>query len=310
MDLVYLPAIVPDTLANRWTHRPMSALDLRLKGTSAYHPYALTAFPMWRTQAWKWAPHEFVFGDSGGYSIATRNLSLDPCAVLRWQLRKCAVGPLLDTPPYKAQSPRFEECLRRTVAAIRVALPLYRLAREAGHRFRWWGVVHGRTRKELEQWWRAVTAVYRFTDDGEGWCFSPKPSGSISAIARCVAFASDHGITQLHIFGVSLPWIVEAVRCLCTTAGLEFVTFDSSTAIKAAIYGKVLRQMQQRRAGGEHGREVLLTCPCTSCRLLREDLDELPYLDRDKGYWTARRSFHNTLVIISRVMPRRGMTIS
>src|SRR4051794_33248599 len=101
MNVIYLPAYWPSVLDNRWSHRPLNAMDPRLRGTDAYHPCALASYgdPNWRTAAWE--PDDFVFGDSGGYSAGTRGLDFDPRDVIRWQIRPCTVGAILDEPPWR-----------------------------------------------------------------------------------------------------------------------------------------------------------------------------------------------------------------
>src|SRR5690242_14713149 len=102
MKLCYLPAIWPDVL---WNHRvvtPLNWMDPRLRGTTAHHPFGLSSFgnPNWRRQRFTWDADDFIFGDSGGYSVATRQECFDPRDVLGWQLAMCSVGAVLDDPPW------------------------------------------------------------------------------------------------------------------------------------------------------------------------------------------------------------------
>jgi hypothetical protein len=145
MRMTYLPAIWPSAMSSRWTTRPMNTLDPRLQGTDAYHPYALASYadPSWRRQRFEWEPEDRIFGDSGGYSAATRGLLFDARAVVQWQINHCDVGAVLDLPPWQDWD-QWKASLRQTAANVKAAVPVYRRALDNGTPFRWWGVVHGR----------------------------------------------------------------------------------------------------------------------------------------------------------------------
>ena len=285
-------------------------MDPRLRGTDAYHPYALASYgaPNWRGAAWE--PEDFVFGDSGGYSMATRDVEIDPRAALRWQLQRCRVGVLLDAPPWRDWS-RWRTCLARTVAHTRAALPLYRRSRETGTPFRWWGVVHGRTMEELERWWRAISRIYPFTDDGEGWAFRPHPLNDPEAMVRVLAFIKETGIRRAHFFATAGFNAVETLYALGADAGLVSATFDSMTPLVRGFrrllviptqYGYDVVKERFRDTGGTDTRArdyMGRDCLCHSCALLRADLSENRTLRTDEGYWFSRMMFHNVLATLT-----------
>ena len=68
MKQLYLPAILPTTLYDKWGLSPMNWLDPQTQGTGAYYPYVLISFYHWRTTRKIFTPDVHVFGDSGGYS--------------------------------------------------------------------------------------------------------------------------------------------------------------------------------------------------------------------------------------------------
>jgi len=306
MNVVYLPAYWPSALDNRWSHRPLNAMDPRLRGTDAYHPYALASYgdPNWQTYGWE--PDDFVFGDSGGFSAATRGMDLDPRDVIRLQIRFCTVGALLDEPPWRDWTVR-RECLTRTVAQTKAALPIYLRARDTGLPFRWWGVVHGRTMRELEQWWRAISRVYPFTDDGEGWAFKPLPQNDPEVMMRVLTFVKDTGISRAHFFATSGFNAVETLYAYGADAGLEFATFDSTSPLRRGFHRTLMIPTQFgceslkerfRDTGGTDSRArdyMLRVCQCRSCALLRDDLREDGALRTDENYLCHRIMFHNVL---------------
>lgn len=310
MKLWYLPALKPgDRQGSRWARSPISCMDPRLRGTAAYHPRALCAYWYWRTQRFVWEPEDFIFGDSGGFSVRTLGVRIDPEAALRWQLRYCNVGVLLDAPPWKRWS-QFRECLTRTVAATKAALPFYRAARKKGTPFRWWGVVHGRTTHELERWWRGVAQVYPFNDDGEGWAFKPHPLNDPAAMRQVLDFVHDKGIRRAHFFATAGYNAVDALCCYGPRAGLEWASCDSATANFFEGANRWFRvPMGGFRAKWRDpvavSRYMMEQCRCVSCHLLRQDVQEDPSLMPDDPkqitnsiYVKHRLILHNTLTML------------
>ncbi len=306
MRLVYLPALSRDAFRSEWARTPLNWMDPRLRGTTAYHPYGLASYAYWGKQRFGWEPEDVIFGDSGGYSVLTRGLIIDPRRVIRWQLRHCDLGVILDTPPGRPNN-RWRACLTRTVTATKAALPIYLAGLDAGTSFRWWGVVHGRTTDELEEWWATISRVYPFRAEGEGWAFKPYPLNNLVAIARLLKFIGDKGITNAHFFKTSARNSVETLCCLGPRAGLEYVTFDTRSATEHGIYRKplvrtpygweVLRERYHKTGARAAVRRYLVEkCQCVSCNLLRVDLEEHAELIED-AYWMYRIIFHNVLVM-------------
>ena len=311
MNLVYLPAIYPSMLSERWACSSINAMDPRLRGTEAYHPFALVsaAETEWHTRRFQWEPDEFIFGDSGGYSVAKRGIHLDPCDVMRWQLAFSTVGAVLDVPPWSDWS-RSRECLAATVANVKAAVPIYRRALEADTPFRWWGVVHGRTRAELEEWWKAITKVYPFTGEGEGWAFKPQPLNDPEAVAEVLAFIADKGIRRAHFFASSAVNAVEVLYAYGADAGLVCASVDSTSPLKlgrnrvlilSAEYGLELLTERFRETKGRDTcvRDYMRRdCRCRSCEFLKTDVDADEGLMRDESYLYHRIMFHNVLAML------------
>jgi len=315
LKAVYLPAIQPSTLEERWTHRALNWLDPRLRGGPGYHPYLLASYPRWRRQRFAWEPEIFAFGDSGGFQQLDDRVRFDPCAVLRWQLRLYKVGPILDTPPFTdAAEPRslsFRSCLRRTVEGMKRALPLYLRALDSGRDFRWWGVVHGRTPDELAEWHEALADVYPFEEEGEGWGLKPLPRDSAVAMAAALRFAQARGIRRVHFFGKGAVHPLKTLFSLGPGAGLELAMFDTSSPVTGATNFNFAQPEEfgirwvKERYRDTDGRDTRVRdfmryeCDCVSCGLLQEDLEEYAHLADEPGYLRKRIAFHNVLALLA-----------
>jgi hypothetical protein len=310
VKLIYLPAFgmcSPNSylLSNQWASSEMSSMDLRLRGTEAFHPYALASYWYWRRQQFEWEPEHFIFGDSGGFSAMTLGAQIDPRESFSWQIRYCTVGAVLDTPPVRQWS-AFRECLARTVAATAAGLPLYLAARERGTPFRWWGVVHGRTTDELDEWYRAISKVYPFTDENEGWAFKPMTEGSRTndpeAMRRVLTFIETRRIRKAHFFATSGRNAVETLAFYGPGAGLEWASVDSTSTIQAGARRRLLVATPGGWAmlqGKAAVRRMVEQCSCRSCDLLRQDVREQPDLINTSNYLRDRMMFHNTLLMVS-----------
>lgn len=240
MEYRYLTAVAPGTLVTFDDLPPANWLDPRTHGTPLHHPAILASYWLWKQDI----PAElrdgtFIFGDSGGFSVVAEGARISPAASLRWQIRNCTVGPILDIPPYDfggksrfvgAAAERFKESLRRTVHNVQTGLPIYEKAREDGIGFRWWGVVQGEARDQMEAWYKAVSAVYPFADEGEGWALSAYPANTPLAIAWTFGLARDVGLKRVHVFKTAELSSVGTIIALAHMAGIESVTNDSASS--------------------------------------------------------------------------------
>jgi hypothetical protein len=184
METYYLPA----TTAARWNGSfvnptPLHWMDPRTRGDAGYYPRILISYFHWNRTKFVFPEEGYVFGDSGGFSIMSLGANVDPRDVLAWQARSTNAGLILDVPPFADDKTGTEvgwsAGLARTVEHVRRALPIYETLRAAGNPFRWWGVIQGRSWEEMREWHQAISAVYPFTDDGEGWAFKAHPVNNI-----------------------------------------------------------------------------------------------------------------------------------
>ena len=318
MRHLFLPAVLPTTLADRWGMSPLNWLDQRVRGRDGHYPNALLSHYHWRAERrLRLADDVFIFGDSGGFSVATQGAFIDPLDAILWQLKHCDVGPILDHPPARIAGVHhpdgdagsdWDESLHLTVLSIERALPHYLEALEAGSRFRLWGVVHGETDEQLEEWHRRISDVYPFTEPGEGWAFKAfRPKGK-AGVARCLRCIESHRIRRAHFFGTGGVPAVVTLFCLGPEAGLEFLSYDASTPIKLGYNRALLiptadslgwRTIVERFSdtGETPARNYMRDrCPCLSCQFLREDLEECPEVDDE--YFKYRMTFHNVLAAL------------
>jgi len=317
MEHKYLTAILPTTLSDAWGINPINWIDPRLQGTPGYYPNILLSYYHWRTDRRTFDPDVFVFGDSGGYSIATLGAVLDPEHVMNWQIRNCDIGVLLDVPPFistdgasvlgGSASSNWKQALDRSVKHTQRALPLYLQARKAGTSFRWWGVVHGETWEQLEEWHSRISAVYPFEDEGEGWAFKVHPANDPVQLARLLHFVKQVGVRRAHFLQMTGIPALTVLFWLGPQAGLEFVTYDSASSsfggFNRTVYvptedGLDWRPLGEkfREKGETHARDYMMdSCECISCELAREAREANPGAI-DEEYYKYRMIFHNTLV--------------
>ncbi len=312
MRATYLPVLSSDTLRPGSVLTPTDWMDPRLP-KDVRHPYALVSFAYWSRARFRFEHDEFVFGDSGGYSVLTQGRQFDPLDVLRWQVRNCTVGCLLDTPPFAetrhSRAVGFPEGLRQTLSAAGRGIAAYRAALDAGSPFRWWGVVHGKTEDQLSEWFEAVRRVYPFDAPGEGWCFKPHPLNDSEAVARILAFCWERGIRNIHLFGTGKRTAIETLFALGPGAGIDRATYDTTSPVLAAVYRNLripvgyghheYEPERFRQTGSRPMREYMIhECPCISCRFVRQDLAESPPALLDESYWRLRMTFHNCLALL------------
>lgn len=327
----YLPAILPTTLEDRWLLRPIHWMDPRLEGTMDYYPYTLISYYHWATTKFTFPPGTFIFGDSGGFTIGSLGVSIDPADVIRWQIRNCTVGVILDFPPYgDMQNIKWTQGLETSARHIKRALPIYAAAREEGTDFRWWGVIQGKTLEDLEEWHKVMTSEYSFSDTGEGWAMKPIPYNEPSAVGRVFGFIQKKGIRRVHLLATTGVPATTTFLSLANIVGLDLLTYDSATSSHTGInrgvfkpdedwlgwslVSEVARRTEEKVwvppsllsregrwetkvVGGEtFARDYLKEeCQCGSCSFFRADLKEVPEKINEE-YVKYRMIFHNTLI--------------
>lgn len=339
MDFKFLPALAerptrwaPGGIASRYhtgrkpkTSSPMQKLSIRcwwdeeLKGTYGYYPHTLLTYYYFRNSSLQFRPDAFVFGDSGGFSIrkygmvravgAKHQKRIDPVDVIQWQARNCNVGAIIDRPPLSPEGNltkrHWDEGLAITLKNVERALPRYRLLREKGTKFRWWGVGQGWNDEQLDIWCDAVAKIYPFTDEGEGWAVRAQPvSYDPVGLAHRIRWLKHRGIVRAHFLAAAGGPAVATIIAMGEEAGLTLATCDSTSGaihatnralLVSARDGMGYREIEEKR-DQRQGRDYLLTqCDCISCEQLREDREKWPEVVNAgyNEYWTHRFMFHN-----------------
>lgn len=301
----FLPAIGPYvTEGKKWRH-PIHWLDPKVK--NIFYPKCLASYALWRDSDFPYTRDELgegsvIFGDSGGYTVVTQSdVSIDPTEVIRWQMQTCTRGVMLDIPPYRpgsaiqfrgAAGQWWGESLIRTKRNVERALPYYlnpqpeltglgtQFTNVQMSPFKWWGVVQGESRDQMEEWHETVAALYPFDQPGEGWALAPKPSTDLLSCTRYMRFAHDKNLRNVHLLQVTAEKTVGVVLALGVLSGrLDLVTYDSASALRCAINrsaivpeGIGMGYIKETSALGETTvADYMHTCPCQACGWFRED---------------------------------------
>jgi len=313
----------------------LNCMDEELREKGGYYPHALISYYGLRRVALRFPQDAFILGDSGGFSVMRYGMGgLDATQVLRWQSQLCTVGVLIDRPPADTQGVplNWEETLGTTINNTQRALPIYEKLRTKIPQlsFRWWGVVHGWRDDQRDTWWKRISEVYPFTDEGEGWAIRARPVAHDPVdIARCIRWLGSKRITRAHFFAALGFQQAATVLVLGQEIGLEVATIDSSgmTSTYARNRGimiptanglryTTLKESVESPTGVDpdkrtyrEARDYLLThCPCYSCESLRTDAkyakhplhlgaDSKRWVIEASAYWNFRFEFHNILIL-------------
>lgn len=273
------------------------------------YPHALISYAHW-TAPFTFPKDAYIFGDSGGFTLRspTINLKIDPVDVLQWQASMCTVGCVLDLPPKGLKQRIWQHGMDITVKHTRRALPTYRRLREKGTDFRWFGVLHGNNEAEVREYHAAVSAVYPFTDPGEGWAIRPEPYVDIYATARSLRILKSLGIKRAHFLAATSQDVIAVLLALGPRAGLELVSYDSAYAVKSGFNRHVFVPaadgltftILSEEGPSRAGRDWLLhECPCRVCAYMRVRSEQVPraekelHADKFAGWWSSWLQFHD-----------------
>lgn len=202
------------------------------------YPHGLFSYVDWRSHKERLSFPEgsYIFGDSGGFTLISKpGEVLDPVEVLQWQDATVSVGAILDRPPRRVKIRDWKGCLDFTISNVERALPYYLKRLDAGTAFRWWGVLHGNDEKESYEWYNALTKVYPFSADGEGWAVYPGPQAHPFTVARAMRVLQQLGIKRAHFLACTGQDVIATILALGPMAGLDLVTFDSMSHAVASI---------------------------------------------------------------------------
>lgn len=267
-----------------------------------------------------------IFGDSGGFTLRNggKPIRIDPLDVLRWQESMCTVGCVLDKPPGFGTTitvgknagtytfPRmWEQGLQVTLDHMKRALPEYLAMRERGSKFRWWGVLHGNNEREVMEYHAALSRIYPFTDEGEGWAIRPEPMVDIYSVARSLRILQHLDIKRVHFLAATSQNVIAVLLTLGVMAGLKFMTYDSAYAIKSGFNRHIFKPSEDgltfaidTETGLErHGRDFMMhECPCAVCIHMRVRSLEVPkavnelHQPKFAGWWSLWFQMHDLYI--------------
>lgn len=297
--------------ASRFTaSKQMIGIDRWWDEAPLHYGHALVSYVHWKMPL-VFPPSSYIFGDSGGFTLRNpTKITIDPVDVLRWQVSQCTVGCLLDLPPTGTKRRIWLKGMEVTLAHTKRALPVYTEFREEqpAHRFRWWGVLHGNSTEEVKQYHKAVSDIYPFTDEGEGWAIRAEPLVNIYSVARSFRVLKQLGIKRVHFLAATSQKVIAVLLGLGVEAGMELITYDSTTAIKNGFNrnvfvldeGGITFHLMTEKNDDFHGRNFCLhECPCSVCehmrlRSMHEEKGKRELYDKKfGGWWSTWLQFHN-----------------
>ncbi len=271
--------------------------------------HALISYVHWK-KAFQFPKDAYIFGDSGGFTLRSpsRVEKIDPLDVLQWQASLCTVGCVLDLPPKGIKQRVWAKGLQVTINHTERALPSYRRLRAEGSAFRWWGVLHGNNEAEVRQYHDAISAVYPFTDAGEGWAIRAEPNVNIYAVARSLRILKNLGITRAHFLAATSQNVIAVLLALGPLAGLELLTYDSAYAVKSGFNrhtfipnadGLTFRVTLETGSDRRDREWCLHECPCAVCAHMRMRSEVYPkgmaevHAEKFGGWWSTWLQFHD-----------------
>jgi len=285
-------------------------------GPPMHYPHALISPVHWQ-KPFHFPASAYIFGDSGGFSLASKTMSdklkVDPVGVLRWQESLCTVGCILDRPPVGLRPDQriWEQGKRETIEHTIRALPVYKEMLQRGTKFRWWGILHGSNVAEIREYYAAIAAVYPFDQPGEGWAIRPEPRVDIDASTRSLRVLKQLGITRAHFLAATSQDVIAVLLALGPQAGLEMLTYDSAYAVKSGFNRHVFRpnddgltfSIMTEVGESRESRDWLLNkCPCPVCAHMRVRSEQEPRAHAQLhskvfgGWWSSWLQFHDLYV--------------
>jgi queuine/archaeosine tRNA-ribosyltransferase len=195
---------------------------------------------------------EVVFGDSGGFQIATGAVKNFNDGVVNriheWLITNSTLAPIIDHPPYMTGLiNRSTELVDSSIQTTKKHIDML-LKRDDVDKIDWLNVVHGTTYNERDYWYQQ----FKDYDFHSGWALGSLQRNDYVILA---AFCSlwDNRVLEsdkcqiVHFFGTSsmkfIPTIIYLKYKLAKMGYPVNISFDSSYATKDCSYGKMLIMM-------------------------------------------------------------------
>lgn len=198
------------------------------------YPYAFASYV--QHQLFKNLRQEFgfdsdvlLFTDSGGYSILTRNLTIDPYEYASW-INKSGVDAamILDFPPYsdpyKSAVIEFDKKLELTIRAAKILIDRVKSSVQL------YAAIHGIDHRQYEIWRQSLELV----GDFQGYAFGVAPVNDPRSVLNLIRYLeSIKNEKPVHFFetGDAVPFLL--LSRYAKRRGL-FTTVDSSYAVTSS----------------------------------------------------------------------------
>jgi len=171
--------------------------------------------------------------DSGGYQIATKQLTIDGdhdrLEILRWLERNADWAMTLDVPTGRLGDPEypyktFADCLNETV----YNLEFFQKHRVPGAT-KFLNVLQGNDRKQADYWYNAVKGF-----EFEGWAFAGKLRHNFFYLCRRIIKMASENLIQdrnwIHILGTCQPETAVGLTALQRARSIGTSTHISASA--------------------------------------------------------------------------------
>jgi len=157
-----------------------------------------------------------IYGDSGGYQIATQGLRVSAMTILHWLENIADIGFTLDVPPHTFGDDfthdQFLKCMRKSNDNAEL---MYRF--KVNDDMQLWGVIQGRTLEECKLWYDDLTKDH----EHDGYCIS----------------------LSIHKPGTEIPWIEQLQFAKTVPKRIHFLGSGSPLfALVLAKFSKVMKK--------------------------------------------------------------------
>lgn len=332
-DAIFFPAI---SIA---THTQIMKNDFKVNGKSPrfylngmnektqmfHHPYILTsAYHVYKNMEFMKdigienpkKDTNMIFGDSGGFQIATGQLKSTPEVLTKlydWMETNATLSPIIDAPPWSSENrlvenPEMDKGIAATKANIELLLSRPNRVKD----FSWLNVSHGTSYDQRKYWYNAVKD-YDFYD---GWAL-----GSLkkNAYAILTAFSNlmDEGELEkdrcklIHFFAFTstqfMPIAIYLKHKLNRKGYKINISFDSSYATQNGGWGKYLIYPSSSGFMSYHlsnrfldkFQDVPMPCNCPVCKGIRlKDMYNAEALKTDgESYFYNVVQSHNVYML-------------
>ncbi len=239
-----------------------------------------------------------VVADSGGFEIASKGKDIDVRELISWQFRNANVIISLDVPPRGSKNidnvRDWNYCKKKSKEYLK-ELVRFASSRKAENK-KIYGVVHGITLEEFNDWWDYVITDYWSVLDGISYAVRLW-SNPLTTIL-CLAHAYYKGVKNVHLLGVSGTRTF--IPCIYWQNMYNLLTADSSTFSIIVGRGRCLRPVDLTSVpiGKKSSRYHTAPCHCPACTYARKlGLHDRFKIDKEVKYLVTY--FHNLFWLLS-----------